>query len=481
MNAKASSNDKTTKFAAAQNAAKLFVDQFNASPEVSIGLRSFTSTQLTMQKIVDQALTTDRTVVKTAVDTMKTSDGGTCIECAIRQAETHLAATARPGVKQAFILLTDGKANATVAKPYRTDSDPGTAEAERAANEAVASVYAKFKPTIYVIGLGSDVNADFLKQIAVKTGGKYYFPLSSDDLNAIYQDISKTITKGSVSGTVFRDANTNGVFDTSEDKLSGWTVQAVDPVNHAVYARTTSGAQGNYLLENLCNGSNYQIELIQQDGWLQTLPKNPATYPVTISKGNGITDKNFGVNQIPKTTFSYSVFLHGIGNSGDNTNPNQFSLSNKSPKRPQKPIEIAFYDANNQLTTSVTGVMQYAPATGNFVGSVEAPGELFQNGNYIVKVSSDRYLRKRLEDLQGVAVGKNNALSPVTLTTGDVDSNNRLNILDYNTIIGCYQDTAPARACNNTLKLQSDIDDDGTVDQTDYNLFLRELTVQNGD
>ena len=481
MNAKASANDKTTKFAAAQGAAKLFADQFASSPEVRIGLRSFTSTQLTMQKIVDQALTTDRTVIKTAIDGLKTSDGGTCIECAIKQAEAHLTASARPGVKQAFVLLTDGKANATVINPYRSDTDPGTAASEQAATQAVLSVYAKFKPTIYVIGLGSDVNTAFLKQIALTTGGKYYFPLSSDDLNAIYQDISKTITKGAVSGTVFRDANANAVFDSTEEKLSGWTVQAVDPTNHAVYSRTTSGVQGEYLLDNLCNGNSYQIEMLQQSGWKQTLPTDPTMYPVTIDKGTVITNKNFGVNEIPKTTFTYSVFLHGIGNSGDNTNPNEFDFSNKSPHHPAKSVEISFYDSDNQLTTSVTGVMQYASASGNFLGSVEAPTELFQNGNYIVKVTSDRYLRKRLEDLQGVTVGKGNVLSPATLTTGDTDISNSLNILDYNTIIGCYQDTSPARNCNATKKVQADIDDDGAVNQTDYNLFLRELTVQNGD
>ncbi len=481
MNAKANTNDATTKFASAQGAAKLFVDQFNTSPDVRIGLRSFTSTQATMVQVVDQALTADKPTVKTAIDKLKTSDGGTCLECAIKQAEAHLAAAYRPGVKLAFVLLTDGKANATVAKPFRTDSDPGTVAAEKAASDAVAAIYARYKPTIYVVGLGSDVNTDFLKQIAITTGGKYYFPLSSDDLNAIYADISKSIAKGSVSGTVFHDANTNALFDATEAKLSGWTVQAIDPVNRAVYARVTSGSQGDYILDNLCNGNSYQIEILNQSGWLQTTPKNPSTYLVPISKASVVAGKNFGMNESPKTIVSYTVFLHGIGNSGDNTNPDKFDFSNKSPKNPQKPIEISLYDSNDELATTLTGTMDYASPSGKFTGSVELNNGNISNANYIVRVASERHLRKRVEDLQTITIGKTNILTPVTLTTGDTDNNNKLNILDYNMIIGCYHDTSPAKNCTPTQQVRADTDDDGKVNQTDYNLFLRELTVQNGD
>ncbi len=175
------------------------------------------------------------------------------------------------------------------------------------------------------------------------------------------------------------------------------------------------------------------------------------------------------------------MYLHGIGNSGDNTNPDDFDLSNKSPKHPQKPVKLLFYDGNNQLAISLPGTMQYVVSGGKFTGSVEAPQNTLIQGNYIVKIASDRYLTKRLATLQPIVIGKANTLSAATLTTGDTDSNNRLNILDYNMIIGCYQDISPAKNCTSTKKVQSDIDDDGAVNQTDYNLFLRELTVQNGD
>jgi hypothetical protein len=234
-------------------------------------------------------------------------------------------------------------------------------------------------------------------------------------------------------------------------------------------------------LDGLCNDNSYQIEIISQTGWTQTSPKNPPTHLVQIVKGNVVPNKNFGLNETPRTTFTYTVFLHGIGNSGDNTNPDQFDFSNKSPKHPQKPVIISLYDADNKLAASITGTMQYASASGYFIGSAELAADELQGANYIVKVTSERYLRKRLAKLQTVTIGKANNLSPVTLTTGDTDTDNRLTILDYNMIIGCYQDTAAAKNCNTAKKIKADIDDDGKVNQTDYNLFLRELAVQNGD
>ena len=76
----------------------------------------------------------------------------------------------------------------------------------------------------------------------------------------------------------------------------------------------------------------------------------------------------------------------------------------------------------------------------------------------------------------------------VNLIAGDVDNNNILNINDYNILLSCVSSPVVANIdnhalCNtnaNYLKL-SDLEDNGAVDQFDYNLFLREYAVQNGD
>lgn len=50
-----------------------------------------------------------------------------------------------------------------------------------------------------------------------------------------------------------------------------------------------------------------------------------------------------------------------------------------------------------------------------------------------------------------------------------------VNILNYNDIIDCYSDTTPARACDNEKKARADLNQDGRVNQIDYNLFITRL------
>jgi hypothetical protein len=55
-----------------------------------------------------------------------------------------------------------------------------------------------------------------------------------------------------------------------------------------------------------------------------------------------------------------------------------------------------------------------------------------------------------------------------------------VNALDYNTIIECFSDLL-SKTCNDKTRLVADLNDDDKVNQVDYNLLLREISVQNGD
>ncbi len=184
---------------------------------------------------------------------------------------------------------------------------------------------------------------------------------------------------------------------------------------------------------------------------------------------------------VPQATkFNITAFMHGIGNSGDNANPNSFSLSNKNPVRQQRNAVVEIYDANNTLVLTKDGLLTYNAGSGNFTGLIDA-GTTLTQGTYIVKVKSHQYLRKLFPGFFTITPGDSVTLPTVTFVTGDVVTDNALNILDYNVIVGCYSDFAPAVSCTPQQKLDADLTDDGKVNQFDYNLFLRDLTVQNGE
>lgn len=181
-----------------------------------------------------------------------------------------------------------------------------------------------------------------------------------------------------------------------------------------------------------------------------------------------------------QTSLALNVLLHGIGNSGDNANPGSFSLSNKTPGHPNRDVAILIYDTHNDLAASVAGEIAYDETKGAFVGSVILPANFVQ-GQYLVKVKTPTNLRSLAAGIQNLTPKTTNTLPVIALTAGDTNNDNKLNILDYNTIVGCYSDLQAAASCTDASKVLSDINDDGAVNQLDYNLFLREIIVQNGD
>jgi Mg-chelatase subunit ChlD len=469
----------------AKDAATKFVDVMARDSRNRLGLISFSDSATT-----NNSLTDNFTSIKNNINNLQ-PNGLTCIECAVKKANQDIATNGRPGVKKAVILLTDGKANYIDG----SNSQQPTAISEQKAIDAVNSGYNASKTNFFTIGFGSDVNTNFLKGIASSTGAKYYFPAPSE-LNDVYQEISQIIAKGILGGFVFNDTNGNGVFDSNENKQSGWTLQLT---SGSISKSIVSDNTGAYNFTDLCDGT-YTIKEVAQPGWRQTAPTNPNGYTFTITNGNSSTDKNFG-NMIiptstptpipsntptpiptPATTFlDISALHHGVGNSGDNTNPTSYSLSNKNPKHQTVEASLELYNLNNELIGQGHGPLTYDTTQGNFQGSLGIYPNTFPTGKYYLKVKTDFHLKKQASGILSITAGQKNTVPATTLVTGDSDNNNKLDILDYNRLLDCYSDLAAAAACEANKKISTDFNDDSLVNQVDYNLFIREIATQPGE
>lgn len=179
------------------------------------------------------------------------------------------------------------------------------------------------------------------------------------------------------------------------------------------------------------------------------------------------------------TLLSFNVMIHGIGNSGDNVNPTASDLSNKNPLHPEREVMVWVYNDQNQLAASRSGVITYASASGSFIGSIDI-GDSLPLGDYTVRIKEPTHLRRLVPGIHRITPSQENLLPQIAIVAGDANNDNTLNILDYNLVVGCYSDLAPAVDCDDERKLLTDINDDGNVNQFDYNIFLREITVQSG-
>lgn len=177
------------------------------------------------------------------------------------------------------------------------------------------------------------------------------------------------------------------------------------------------------------------------------------------------------------TTISFTIFLHGIGKGGDNANPT--GTGNTDPKRPNRQFTLEIFNEQNQLVTTQHVTLTYDHLGGNFKGNLQLT--TIPSGIYTFKIKSDQYLKAALPGIQTITTGTTNILPPATLITGDIDGNNKINIADYDILLGCYSDLTPAKNCIEENTIRADITDDGFVNAFDYNLFLRELLNRSGE
>jgi Mg-chelatase subunit ChlD len=457
----------STKINSAKDASTRFIDIIATNNQNKIGLVSFET-----NAVLNSTLTDNFNSVKNIISTLKT-EGDTCHECAILKANQEFTSHGRNNIKKIAILLTDGKANWIEGGKHKVDQST----AEQKALDAVKNAFNQNHIAFYTIGLGQDVNANFLQQIANTTGGKYYFSPTTDDLQKIYQEISYVSAKGSINGFIFDDQNNNKLFDTNENKLPGWQL-FLSSQNTSNQSFTTDAA-GSYNINNLCDGT-YTLKQILKPDWTQTAPNDPNGYTITITNGSAITDKNFGNYKAFTTTILLNSLLDGIGSRGDNSNPNG-AMSNKNPRHQERNIKINIFNTSNQLIASSTSNIKYSSTSGEFNSTIVITQPI-TTGNYTIKATTGNHLTRLIPGIQSIVAGQSNKLPNATFIAGDINNDNKLNILDYNILTGCYSDLAAATSCNDAQnKLASDLNDDGAVNQFDYNLFLREIAIQPGE
>jgi endo-1,4-beta-xylanase len=97
-----------------------------------------------------------------------------------------------------------------------------------------------------------------------------------------------------ISGTLFNDANGNGVKDAGEANLSGWTVFVDDNLNRKFdpweNSRMTD-ASGNYQFTQILYG-NYQIGQQLQPGWTRTTATE--IYTGSVTNNQAVAGRNWG-------------------------------------------------------------------------------------------------------------------------------------------------------------------------------------------
>jgi Mg-chelatase subunit ChlD/uncharacterized protein (UPF0333 family) len=171
-----------SKISAAQVAAGAFVDIVDNSTQA--GLVSYSNTASTVRTLSLMS-TSNRATLKNSINGLSPT-GSTCTQCGLINAIDELtsARSRYPDGLRVVILLTDGASNLDV------NGNSGS-------NYCVGALYdtavtaRENNVTVYTIGFGYDVNDAELINIALQTGGQYYFAPDQATLEYIYRHIGQ--------------------------------------------------------------------------------------------------------------------------------------------------------------------------------------------------------------------------------------------------------------------------------------------------
>jgi len=170
----------------AKEAAKIFIQKTQIVDKV--GIISFaTNASASPEQILtqnkDQAISAVSNVVISTPDNEQHTNIGDGIQKALDEIQTR----GRKRAKKAIILLTDGVASRPLDPTFTQGSYPehyALLQAQKVKDEKIS---------LYIIGLGNNLNESFLKEQLASSENHYYKAASSDQLAEIYSEIAQAV------------------------------------------------------------------------------------------------------------------------------------------------------------------------------------------------------------------------------------------------------------------------------------------------
>ncbi|MDB9473466.1 VWD domain-containing protein [Dolichospermum circinale CS-537/03] len=207
---------------------------------------------------------------------------------------------------------------------------------------------------------------------AFLNGGVFDFVVTGDEgflkgaklaANLALKNGDIQIPLGSIQGSKWNDVNGNGIWETTEKALAGWTIYIDSVANGKLdpwELSTVTNADGQYTFSNLGPGE-YAIREVNQTGWIQTFPTTP--YALNLKAGEKLTGINFGnYFQLPTINLSPSnqTVVEGL------TTPQNASYTVTLSQASNQTVSLNYATANGTATagldyTATNGTLTFAP------------------------------------------------------------------------------------------------------------------------
>lgn len=276
-----------------------------------------------------------------------------------------------------------------------------------------------------------------------------------------------------------------------------YSISLLDRETGATTTRTTSDSP--LFIPNLAAGHRYDVSIRGVNalgmGRVATVrsvcpgPTPTSTPRATITQTTTIT-QNPSITLITgNLMLNFDLRMQGVGGAN----------GTRQPIHLQREIKVQLFNTQNQKVAENSAVVTFSSTTGMFTGPLTVIPSL-PAGNYIIKISTPRYLTTTVGQTtntlnQYLIPGVAYTVPLTTLTAGDVNGDNEINIKDFNILRDCgafagknppsieksgAKDPFNSAACNAHDKINTDINDDGFVNLLDAQLFEFGIATRKG-
>lgn len=322
---------------------------------------------------------------------------------------------------------------------------------------------------------------------STQTGGVGgYTVMAQGGTDATVKDFAN-FQLGSISGVKFNDLNGDGVRQSGENGLPGWTIQLLDTSNN-VLATTVTAADGSYSFNGLQAGT-YRVREVGQAGWVQMSVNSG---DVTITSGTVVSiGEDFGNFQLVSITGrkvndldgdGYDASDPGLG--GVTINPLQGNDAAGAPIATATTASDGTYRFDG-LTPGTYFVQEVVPTgwvqTEGNNGYVVTVGGLGASSGTTVSDENFANFRNPLIDIEKTTDGPTNA-NPIAPTYHNEDTPDGLGVpmlTPGSTLIWTYQvtNTGTVPFARGDVAI---VDDNGTPGDTtdDFSVANGRITFQ---
>ncbi|MCL5970798.1 MAG: hypothetical protein M1450_04855 [Patescibacteria group bacterium] len=217
------------------------------------------------------------------------------------------------------------------------------------------------------------------------------------------------------------------------------------------------------------------------------------TLSITPSPSGSInpTETPAPTDETGQTLLDFEIKLMAVGQ-------NKSQSENDDPKNKTRTVSVRLFKSSGSgPVISKTMDVDYDDSSGTFKGTLDLSEDIDKTQDFAIQIKTGKYLSKiaGIDDnriVQRIVKGETKSIPLTMLIVGDINSDNMLNIEDWNIWNACHNKTmdtpVPLQGISGNCSI-TDLNDDGEVDSNrgakinmkDYIWLFNSFQVQTGD